>query len=140
MTGFDVTRLGVIGSGAMGMAFTDALIDQADVHVTLVDRLHSAGGHWQDAYPFVRLHQSSSFYGVFGALSNSIGIYGLSGGNSGSAVGLRELFGAHRLAGPAPLVSLSAGPRGWSRGRARTMIATPAPAATKMVAFETIST
>ena len=54
----------VVGAGAMGMAFTDALIDHADVHVTLVDRRHAAGGHWQDAYPFVRLHQASLFYGV----------------------------------------------------------------------------
>jgi hypothetical protein len=54
----------VIGAGAMGMAFTDALIDHADVHVTLVDRRHAAGGHWQDAYPFVQLHQASAFYGV----------------------------------------------------------------------------
>ena len=48
----------------MGMAFTDALIDHADVHVTLVDRRHAASGHWQDAYPFVQLHQASVFYGV----------------------------------------------------------------------------
>ena len=54
----------VVGAGAMGMAFTDALIDHADVHVTLVDRRHSSGGHWQDAYPFVQLHQASLFYGV----------------------------------------------------------------------------
>ena len=54
----------VVGAGAMGMAFTDALIDHADVHVTLVDRRHTAGGHWQDAYPFVQLHQASLFYGV----------------------------------------------------------------------------
>ena len=54
----------VVGAGAMGMAFTDALIDHADVHVTLVDRRHAAGGHWLDAYPFVQLHQASVFYGV----------------------------------------------------------------------------
>ncbi|MHB1140085.1 MAG: NAD(P)-binding protein [Microthrixaceae bacterium] len=54
----------VVGAGAMGMAFTDALIDHADVHVTLVDRRHAAGGHWQEAYPFVQLHQASLFYGV----------------------------------------------------------------------------
>jgi hypothetical protein len=54
----------VIGAGAMGLAFTDALIDHADVHVTIVDRRHAPGGHWQDAYPFVRLHQASVFYGV----------------------------------------------------------------------------
>jgi hypothetical protein len=54
----------VVGAGAMGMAYTDALIDHADVHVTLVDRRHTASGHWQDAYPFVQLHQASVFYGV----------------------------------------------------------------------------
>ncbi len=54
----------VVGAGAMGMAFTDALIDHADVHVTLVDRRHAPGGHWLDAYPFVQLHQASVFYGV----------------------------------------------------------------------------
>lgn len=54
----------VIGAGAMGMAFVDALIDHADVHVTLADRRHAAGGHWLDAYPFVQLHQASLFYGV----------------------------------------------------------------------------
>ena len=58
----------VVGAGAMGMAFTDALIDHADVHVTLVDRRHAAGGHWQDAYPFVQLHQASVFYGVASTL------------------------------------------------------------------------
>lgn len=46
------------------MSFTDALVDHADVHVTLVDRRHAAGGHWLDAYPFVQLHQASVFYGV----------------------------------------------------------------------------
>lgn len=54
----------VVGAGAMGMAFTDALVDHADVRVALVDRRHAAGGHWLSAYPFVRLHQSSTFYGV----------------------------------------------------------------------------
>jgi hypothetical protein len=54
----------VVGAGATGMAFTDALIDRADVRVALVDRRHGVGGHWIEAYPFVRLHQSSTFYGV----------------------------------------------------------------------------
>jgi NAD(P)-binding Rossmann-like domain len=54
----------VVGAGATGMAFTDALIRHADVRVALVDRRHGPGGHWLDAYPFVRLHQASSFYGV----------------------------------------------------------------------------
>ena len=50
------------------MAFTDALTDHADVRVAVVDRRHSAGGHWLEAYPFVRLHQSSAFYGVASTL------------------------------------------------------------------------
>lgn len=54
----------VIGAGATGMAFTDALIEDADVEVVMVDRRHSPGGHWNDDYPFVRLHQPSALYGV----------------------------------------------------------------------------
>ncbi len=54
----------VVGAGAMGMGFVDALIDHADVRVALVDRRDGVGGHWRHAYPFVRLHQSSTFYGV----------------------------------------------------------------------------
>lgn len=58
----------VVGAGAAGMAFTDALIDHADVTVVMVDRRHAVGGHWLDAYPFVRLHQASAFYGVASTL------------------------------------------------------------------------
>lgn len=58
----------VVGAGATGMAFTDALIDHADVSVAMVDRRHGVGGHWLDAYPFVRLHQASAFYGVASTL------------------------------------------------------------------------
>jgi hypothetical protein len=58
----------VVGAGAMGMAFTDALVDHADVRVALVDRRHGVSGHWLAAYPFVRLHQSSAFYGVASTL------------------------------------------------------------------------
>lgn len=54
----------VVGAGASGMAFTDTLIAQSDAHVVLVDRRHRPGGHWLDAYPFVRLHQPSANYGV----------------------------------------------------------------------------
>ena len=54
----------VVGAGAMGMAFTDVLIAETDATVTIVDRHARPGGHWNDSYPFVRLHQPSSFYGV----------------------------------------------------------------------------
>jgi cation diffusion facilitator CzcD-associated flavoprotein CzcO len=46
------------------MAFTDTLIAHTDAEVVLVDRRHRPGGHWLDAYPFVRLHQPSAYYGV----------------------------------------------------------------------------
>jgi tetratricopeptide (TPR) repeat protein len=46
------------------MAFVDALIAACDVEVLMVDRRHGPGGHWNDAYPFVRLHGPSALYGV----------------------------------------------------------------------------
>ena len=54
----------IIGAGATGLAFADTLIAESDAHVTLVDRHGKPGGHWNDAYSFVTLHQPSSFYGV----------------------------------------------------------------------------
>ena len=55
----------VVGAGASGMAFVDALVaGDGDAEVLLVDRHHRPGGHWLDAYPFVRLHQPSANYGV----------------------------------------------------------------------------
>ncbi|WP_137872859.1 NAD(P)-binding protein [Rhodococcus sp. Q] len=54
----------VIGAGAAGMAFTDAVAADSSADVIVVDRRHAPGGHWNDAYPFVRLHQPSSYYGV----------------------------------------------------------------------------
>ena len=54
----------VIGAGAMGMAFTDVIVTETDATVVLVDRHAKPGGHWNDAYPYVRLHQPSAFYGV----------------------------------------------------------------------------
>ncbi len=54
----------VIGAGASGLAFADALVAETDVEVMLVDRRQAPGGHWLDAYPFVRLHTPSAYYGV----------------------------------------------------------------------------
>jgi hypothetical protein len=54
----------VVGAGATGMAFVDTLIAESDADVVMVDRRHRPGGHWLDAYPFVRLHQPSAIYGV----------------------------------------------------------------------------
>ena len=46
------------------MAFVDTLVAHTGAEVVLVDRRHRPGGHWLDAYPFVRLHQPSAYYGV----------------------------------------------------------------------------
>ena len=54
----------VIGSGAVGMAFVDTILSETDADITIIDRLHKPGGHWNMAYPFVRLHQPSEYYGV----------------------------------------------------------------------------
>jgi len=52
------------GAGAVGMAFADSLLAETDATIAIVDRHDRPGGHWNDAYPFVRLHQPASFYGV----------------------------------------------------------------------------
>ncbi len=54
----------VVGSGAVGMAFTDTLVAETSSRIVIVDQHHKPGGHWNDAYPFVTLHQPSAFYGV----------------------------------------------------------------------------
>ena len=84
----------VIGSGAVGMAFADVLFHETQDRIVLVDRRAAPGGHWNDAYPFVRLHQPSAYYGV-----NSRAL----GGNATDAAGLNE--GMHERATSAELVS-----------------------------------
>ena len=54
----------IIGAGVVGMAFADSLIAESDADLVIVDRRHRPGGHWNDAYPFVRLHGPSALYGV----------------------------------------------------------------------------
>lgn len=55
----------IVGAGAVGLAFADSLLDEdPDCHITFVDKHARPGGHWNDAYSFVALHQPSAFYGV----------------------------------------------------------------------------
>ena len=82
----------VIGSGAAGMAFTDALIAASGAQVVMVDRRHAPGGHWHDAYPFVTLHQPSSYYGVNSTPLGSDAIDG-----DGPNKGLYERAGASEI-------------------------------------------
>lgn len=76
----------VVGAGALGMGFTDVLIDHSEhTRVVIADRRHSVGGHWLEAYPFVRLHQSSCFYGVASMLLGDGALQ-----TSGPEAGLQE--------------------------------------------------
>lgn len=54
----------VVGCGQSGMGFVDSLLDVSDADVVIVDRRATPGGHWVDAYPFVRLHLPSVTYGM----------------------------------------------------------------------------
>ena len=127
----------VVGAGAMGMAFTDALIDHADVHVTLVDRRHAAGGHWQDAYPFVQLHQASVFYGVASTVLGSGAVQqqrpGGGAPGTGPSVGDPGLLRRHPAS---PLRRL--GPRHLPRRRASTTRDGSSHLVTSRVSGETV--
>ena len=59
-----VTDYLVVGAGASGMAFVDTLLTETDADIVMVDQRHRPGGHWNDAYSFVRLHQTAAYYGV----------------------------------------------------------------------------
>jgi len=54
----------VVGAGATGMIFVDEMLTHSDARFVILDRRFRSGGHWNDAYPFVRLHQPSAFYGA----------------------------------------------------------------------------
>jgi hypothetical protein len=72
----------IIGSGAAGMTFADQLLTETNASIVIVDRHHMPGGHWNDAYSFVRLHAPSAFYGVGSRQlgSNRIDVSGLNRG------------------------------------------------------------
>lgn len=72
----------IIGSGAVGMAFADVLLSETDANIMIVDKHHKPGGHWNDAYSFVTLHQPSTFYGV-SSLELSSGTISKVGPNEG---------------------------------------------------------
>ncbi len=72
----------VVGAGAMGLAFADTILTETDATIAIVDRYGRPGGHWNRAYPFVRLHQPSAFYGVNSRPLGS-GLIDKIGGNAG---------------------------------------------------------
>ena len=84
----------VVGCGALGMAFADELVTQTDAEIVMVDRRHAPGGHWLEAYPFVRLHQPSRYYGV-----NSMPLGGEARQQTGREAGWYERAGAAEICG-----------------------------------------
>ena len=60
----------VVGAGASGMSFIDTLLSShpssSSLSVALIDPHSQPGGHWNDDYPWVRLHQPATNYGVEG--------------------------------------------------------------------------
>ena len=55
----------VVGAGAASLAFIDSLLtEQPQVRIVLVDEHDAPGGHWNNAYGYVHLHQPSLLYGV----------------------------------------------------------------------------
>ena len=87
----------IIGSGASGMAFADTLLQETqgtDTHITLIDRHAKPGGHWNDAYPFVTLHQPSAFYGV-----NSMALGANRIDTVGANKGMYELASGNEISG-----------------------------------------
>ena len=54
----------IIGAGALGMGFMEEIILNSDSEAIIVDMRDKPGGHWNDAYSFVRLHQPAVTYGL----------------------------------------------------------------------------
>ncbi|NJR43400.1 MAG: NAD(P)/FAD-dependent oxidoreductase, partial [Akkermansiaceae bacterium] len=84
----------IIGAGAVGLAFADTLLAESDAHITIVDRHGQPGGHWNDAYSFVALHQPSAFYGV-----NSLPLGSGAKDTHGVNAGLYELASGPEVSG-----------------------------------------
>jgi hypothetical protein len=84
----------IVGAGAAGLAFADTLVQETDAHITIVDRHAKPGGHWNDAYPFVALHQPSAFYGV-----NSLPLGTLRKDTAGPNAGFYELASGAEVCG-----------------------------------------
>lgn len=84
----------IVGAGAAGLAFADTLVQESDAHITIVDRRAQPGGHWNDAYPFVALHQPSAFYGV-----NSLPLGTLRKDTTGPNAGFYELASGAEVLG-----------------------------------------
>jgi NAD(P)-binding Rossmann-like domain len=82
----------IVGAGAVAMAFADTLLTDTEASIIMLDRRHKPGGHWNDSYPFVRLHGPSINYGVN---SRPLGTGRVD--QVGLNKGLHELAGGHEI-------------------------------------------
>lgn len=80
----------VKGCGALGMGFVDVMLRETDATFVIVDRGEAPGGHWNQAYPFVTLHQPHDHYGL-----------------------ASRPMGDHRIESRGPNAGLVALPTGW---------------------------
>ena len=55
----------VIGAGVTGLSFVDELLySTTDLTFIIIDKYSQPGGHWNNSYDFVTLHQPAHFFGV----------------------------------------------------------------------------
>lgn len=54
----------VVGAGFSGLSFVDELLTRTSASIVVIDRRDAPGGHWNDSYPYVKLHGPSTMYGV----------------------------------------------------------------------------
>lgn len=74
------------------MAFADSLVAHSEATMVIGDRRDRPGGHWNDAYPFIRLHQPAATYGI-----NSIVLGSGRKDDSGPNEGLYELASGQQV-------------------------------------------
>lgn len=57
----------VVGGGMTGCGIVAELLDfRPDASILVMDKLERLGGHWNFAYPYVRLHNFTSYYTLYG--------------------------------------------------------------------------
>ena len=57
----------VVGGGMTGVGIVAELLDyRPDASILVMDKLDQLGGHWNFAYPYVRLHNFTSYYTLYG--------------------------------------------------------------------------
>ena len=54
----------IIGCGAAAMSFIDVILSETLYNIIVIDKRDNPGGHWNDAYEYVKLHQPASYYGI----------------------------------------------------------------------------